>query len=90
LAWTVEFSPAVEKDLRKLDREVGRRIVAFLRQRLARLDDPRSIGEALRGDALGRFWKYRVGDYRIIASIEDARLVVLVLRIGHRASIYRA
>jgi mRNA interferase RelE/StbE len=61
----------------------------FLRERLVRLSDRRSIGEALRGDALGRFWKYRVGDYRVVASIEDARLVVLVLRIGHGGSIYR-
>jgi len=61
----------------------------FLRERLVRLSDPRSIGEAPRGDALGRFWKYRVGDYRVVASIEDARLVVLVLRIGHGGSIYR-
>jgi mRNA interferase RelE/StbE len=53
------------------------------------LDDPRSIGEALHGSRLGEFWKYRVGDYRLICKIEDNRLVVLVLRIGHRKEIYR-
>ena len=61
----------------------------FLHERVARLDDPRSIGEALRGSRLGEFWKYRVGDYRLICKIEDDRLVVLVLRVGNRKEIYR-
>jgi len=56
---------------------------------LPKLDDPRSIGEVLHGSRLGEFWKYRVGDYRLICKIEDDRLVVLVLRIGDRKEIYR-
>jgi mRNA interferase RelE/StbE len=56
---------------------------------VAKLDDPRSIGEGLHGSRLGEFWKYRVGDYRLISKIEDDRLVVLVLRVGHRREIYR-
>jgi mRNA interferase RelE/StbE len=89
LAWSVEFDPAAAKELRKLDEQVARRILAFLRERVAPLDDPRSLGEALRGDALGQFWKYRLGDYRIVARIVDSRLIVMVVRIGHRREVYR-
>jgi mRNA interferase RelE/StbE len=89
LPWTVELDPAALKELRKLDRQVARRILTFLRERLAVIDDPRSIGEALRGDALGEYWKYRLGDYRIVSRIVDRRILILVLRIGHRRDVYR-
>ena len=56
---------------------------------MALLDDPRSLGEALKGGTLGEFWKYRVGDYRIIASIEDGALRILVVKIGNRREVYR-
>ena len=88
MAWTVEIDAGAKKDLAKLDRQIARRIVRFLRGRVAKLEDPRSIGKALHGSELGEFWKYRVGDYRLICSIEDERLVVLVLRIGHPREIY--
>ena len=89
MPWTVEFDAAAAKELRKLDPPVARRIVAVLRERLAPLADPRSIGEALRGDELGEFWKYRLGDYRVVARIVDRRLIVIVVRIGHRRDVYR-
>ena len=89
MTWKVELDPTAERELDKLDPQIARRILNFLQGRLAVLDDPRSIGEALKGSRLGEFWKYRVGDYRIIASIEDGVLRVLVLRIGHRRQIYR-
>jgi mRNA interferase RelE/StbE len=89
LAWTIEFSKVAERDLRKLDKQVARRISRFLLERIAALEDPRSIGEALQGSELGEFWKYRVGDYRIIVRIEDAVIRILVLEIGHRREIYR-
>lgn len=88
MAWNLELSPTAQKQLVRLDRAIVRRISKFLYQRLARLDDPRQIGERLQG-TLNEFWRYRVGDYRLICSIEDDRLVVLVLRIGHRREIYR-
>jgi mRNA interferase RelE/StbE len=53
------------------------------------LDNPRSIGHALQGSKPGEFWKYRVGDYRLICKMEDNRLFILVLRVGHRREIYR-
>lgn len=89
MAWSVELDPAAERELDKLDPVIARRILSFLYQRIAKLDDPRSIGEALKGSALGLFWKYRVGDWRIIAHIEDDILRILVVRIGHRKEVYR-
>ena len=89
LAWRIEFEDAALKELAKLDKPVARRILAFLRERVAVLDDPRSVGEALKGSKLGEFWKYRVGDYRVIAHIEDGALRILVLRVGNRREIYR-
>lgn len=78
MAWKVELDPAAERELGKIDPQAARRILAFLHGRVAQLDDPRSIGEALKGSQLGAFWKYRVGDWRIIASIEDGALRILV------------
>ena len=89
LAWQIEFDPDALKELKKLDRPVQIRLVAFLRDRLAPLDDPRSIGEALSGARLGSYWKYRVGDWRIVCDILDRRIVVRVLRIGKRREVYR-
>ena len=89
MAWKVELSRAAEKELDLLDPSSARRILVFLHGRLALLDDPRSIGEALKGSKLGDFWKYRVGDYRIICSIEDRALRILILRIGNRREVYR-
>lgn len=89
MAWQINFETAAEKDLAKLDHSTVRRIVTFLRDRLAVLDDPRSIGEALRGAKLGDFWKYRVGDYRVIARIEDREVTIIVVRVGNRKEVYR-
>lgn len=89
MAWKVEIDLAAERDLGKLDPQIARRILVFLHDRVAKLDDPRSIGDALKGDKLGDFWKYRVGDYRIISSIEDGALRILVVRIGNRREVYR-
>jgi len=89
LAWRIEFEEAAVKELAKLDKPVARRILTFLRERVAALDDPRSVGEALKGSKLGEFWKYRVGDYRIVAHIEDGALRILVLKVGNRKEVYR-
>lgn len=89
MAYGVELSESADRELGKLDARQRKRVLKFLHERVAKLDDPRSIGEALHGSQLGEFWKYRVGDYRLISKIEDDRLVVLVLRIGHRREMYR-
>lgn len=89
MAWRIDFERGAERDLRKLDPPVARRILSFLHQRLALLDDPRTLGEALQGSRLGDFWKYRVGDYRLIATIQDDAVCILILQIGHRREVYR-
>lgn len=89
MVWQIELSDTARKALAKLDKPVALRIRAFLRERLAELDDPRSIGDALKGSSLGDFWKYRVGDYRIVAQIEDGALRILVVTLGNRREVYR-
>ncbi|MCW8197298.1 type II toxin-antitoxin system RelE/ParE family toxin [Verminephrobacter aporrectodeae subsp. tuberculatae] len=89
MVWKVELDPAAERELGKIDQQSACRILAFLHGRVAQLDDPRSIGEALKDSKLGVFWKYRVGDWRIIAGIEDGALRILVIRIGNRKDVYR-
>lgn len=83
------MDPAAERDLNLLDPQVARRILKFLYERVSRLDDPRNIGSALQGAKFGEFWKYRVGDWRIICKIEDERVIVLVFRIRRRSTVYR-
>ncbi|HBP4890779.1 TPA: type II toxin-antitoxin system RelE/ParE family toxin [Pseudomonas aeruginosa] len=89
MAWRIELDPAAEKELRKLGHDAAKRILRFLFERVGKLDDPRSIGEALKGAKLGTFWKYRVGDYRIIVDVQDETLSVLVVRIGNRREVYK-
>lgn len=89
MAWKVELDPATVRDLNRLDKQIARRILIFLYERVAKLDDPRSIGQALQGPKFGELWKYRVGDWRIICKIEDELITVLVLRIGHRSKVYK-
>ncbi len=85
----IEFDPDAVKDLKKLDRPIQQRLIGFLKERIAPLENPRSIGEALTGAARGNYWKYRVGDWRIVCDIQDDRVVVRVLRVGNRKEIYR-
>lgn len=89
MAWTIELRAKAEKQLDKLNRKDADRIITFLEQRLATHDNPRSLGEPLHGNLLGAYWRYRVGDYRIICDIQDGKLIVLVVEIGHRSSVYR-
>ena len=87
MAWTIRVSDKAVRDLRKLDRQVARRIRDELSE-IAGLDDPRSRGKALVGNLAG-LWRYRVGDYRVICDIEDEVLVVLVVGVAHRSKVYR-
>jgi len=89
MAWRIEFAPDADRQLRKLDRLVATRILKFLTERLLILDDPRSLGEPLHGPDLSKFWKYRVGDWRIITAIKDGIAVIVVVKIGNRREVYR-
>jgi mRNA interferase RelE/StbE len=88
MAWRIEIDAAAQRELAKLDKSIARRVLKFLYQRVGQLDDPRKIGERLQG-TLSEFWKYRVGDYRLICSLDNQQLVVLVLRVGHHREIYK-
>lgn len=78
MAWTIEFLPAAAKELGKLDRAVAHRIIRTLEGRIAKLDDPRTLGAVLVGEHAG-YWRWRIGDYRVIARIEDERIMILVM-----------
>ena len=86
--WRVEFDRAAARELRKLGVDAERRVLRYLRERIAGSSDPRRFGHPLTGDRRG-FWRYRVGDIRIVAAIEDDRFVVLVVAVGHRREVYR-
>ena len=88
MAWNIEFIPAAAKEIKKLGKAEAARIIATLETRIAALEDPRSLGSALTGE-LGGLWRWRIGDYRVIARIEDERITILVVRIGHRREVYR-
>jgi len=88
MAWKIEFMPQAERDLAALDHQVVRRILKFLYARIQPIDDPRSIGGPLKGPELGKYWKYRVGDYRIISKIDKQQLVIIVVNTGHRKGVY--
>lgn len=87
MTWTVEFDDAAAKELRKLDRQAQQEILRYLRERIATDEDPRRFGKPLSRDMAG-LWRYRVRNYRMICQIEDDKLIVLVLRVGHRKGIY--
>jgi mRNA interferase RelE/StbE len=87
LAWQIEFDPDALKDLRKLDKPIQIRLVGFLRTRVSSLTNPPDIGEALSGQRLGSYWKYRVGDWRISCDVRDQKILVRVLRIGNRREV---
>lgn len=89
MAWQIEISALGQKNIAQLDPQMRKRVLKFLQQRIATLDNPRSIGEALKGSKLGELWKYMVGDHRIIADIQDRRVCILVVRIGNRRDVYK-
>jgi mRNA interferase RelE/StbE len=88
LAWTIELAETAKKTLGRLDRTAAKRIRDFLRLRLAELENPRQLGKPLHG-SLENYWSYRVGDYRILCDLQDNKLIVLVVDIGHRSDVYR-
>ena len=89
MAWRIEFETIADKELSKIDPQVRRRILRFLFDRVAFLEDPRSVGDALVGAEFGEYWKYRVGDYRIIANIDDKKIIITIVKIGNRKEVYR-
>jgi len=89
LVWTIDYTESARRQLRKLDKQAARRILDFMDERIAAQEDPRNTGKALTGPMLGAYWRYRIGDYRIICDIQDGALCVLVIEIGNRREVYR-
>lgn len=89
MAWTIDYTDTALKTLRKLDKQTARRILDYMDERVATADDPRASGKELTGPVYGTYWRYRVGDYRIICDIQDKVVRVLVLEIGNRREVYR-
>ena len=87
MTWIVEFDDSATKELRKLDRQAQQEILRYFRERIATNEDPRRFGKPLSHDLTG-LWRYRVRNYRMICNIEDDKLIVLVLRAGHRKHVY--
>lgn len=87
MVWTIEWDERAVKELKKLDKQIQRDILHYLKSRIATDESPRRFGKALLGDKAG-LWRYRVKDYRIICLIEDGNLVVLVLKTSHRKVVY--
>lgn len=85
MVWMIEFAASAEKELSKMDKSAAKRILNILRERVA--TDPRLWGKSLRGDHVG-FWRYRIGDYRVICEIRDKTVSVLVVWVGHRKEVY--
>jgi mRNA interferase RelE/StbE len=88
LASTIDYTDTAKGQLRKFDKQIAKRILDYMDERVSVLDDPRSLGKALAGP-LGGLWRYRVGDYRVICDIQDGALCVLVLQVGNRREVYR-
>jgi mRNA interferase RelE/StbE len=89
LAWQIEVSDAAKKHLAKMGRVEAKRITAFLRERLASLEEPRQLGGPLQGAHFAGLWRYGAVDCRILVDIKDATVTVLVVGIGHRGEVYR-
>ena len=87
MTWNVDFGERARKELRKLDRQAQQELLKYFRERIASEEDPRRFRKPLSGNMTG-LWRYRVRNYRMICSIEDDKLIVLVLRVGHRKEIY--
>lgn len=89
MAWQIEFTPEADKGLVRLGNQAQKQILKFLRQRVSSLEDPRAIGEPLKGSRFAGLWRYRSGDYRILCEIQDKKISILVVLVGHRREVYK-
>ena len=87
MAWRIEYVRSAEKQLGRIDRTWQRRILDYMDDTIGTLDNPHERGKALVGDQ-GGFWRYRVGDYRVICAIDETTRVIEVLKVGHRRDVY--
>ncbi len=88
MSYSVETTPRFDREFKKLDRFTQRMLKAWIEKQLVGCDDPRASGKPLTANRKGQ-WRYRIGDYRLICAIEDDRLIVLALSVGHRSIVYK-
>lgn len=89
MVWIIDLTPEARKDLAKIGATEAKRILKFLHQRLSLKENPRDMGKALAGPTLSELWRYRVGDYRVLCRIEDKKIRIVVVKIGHRNKVYK-
>ncbi len=89
MAWNIKYAESASKQLKKLDKQTALRVLDYVDERVAALDDPRALGKNLKGPNIGEYWRYRVGDIRVICNIVDGQMMVLVIEIGNRREVYR-
>ena len=84
MVWIIKYTESSSKQLKKLDKQTALRVLDYMDERVAVLADPRSLGKSLKGPKMGEYWRYRVGDIRLICNILDGQMTVLVIEIGNR------
>ena len=89
MAWIIKYAESASKQFKKLDKQTALRVLDYMDERVAALDDPRALGKNLKGPKIGEYWRYRVGDIRVICNIVDEQMMVLVIEIGNRREVYR-
>ena len=89
MAWIIKYAESASKQLKKLDKQTALRVLDYMDERVAALDDPRALGKNLKGPKIGEYWRYRVGDIRVICNIVDGQMMVLMIEIGNRREVYR-
>ena len=89
MTWEIKYTESALRQLKKLDKPIARKVLDLMDERIAHMENPRSVGKNLVGPKIGSYWRYRIGDVRVICDIKDSQLVVLVIELGHRKEIYR-
>ena len=89
MAWIIKYTESSSRQLKKLDKQTALRVLDYMDERVAVLDDPRALGKNLKGPKIGEYWRYRVGDIRVICNIVDEQVMVLVIEVGNRREVYR-
>ena len=89
MAWIIKYTESSSKQLKKLDRQTALRVLDYMDERVAVVADPRTLGESLKGPKMGEYWRYRIGDIRVMCNISDGHMTVLVIAIGNRRDVYR-
>ena len=89
MVWIIKYTESSSKQIKKLDKQTALRVLDYMDERVAVLADPRSLGKNLKGPKMGEYWRYRVGDVRVICNILDGQMTVLVIEIGNRREVDR-